>query len=96
MAQSDIIFTASLSASNVRQSGGLNIFSIGANNGIRGLSIKWVSGTVLFKGNMSINDIASGFIGLVEGFPFGFSSELAVSGFDIDVTNGVCEIALIK
>jgi hypothetical protein len=88
----DMIFTNTLTAEKVE--GGK--FSISANSGIRGLSIKWVSGTVLYKGSMSLGGLSSDWLQLTDGSPYSFSSNLAVNVFEIDVTNGVCEISAIK
>ncbi len=97
MAQSDTIFTQILTSSNVPDDGnGNHIFSITAGDGIRGLSIKWVSSTVNFKGSMSLKGLTSVWIPLVDGSPFSFSLALADCQFDIDVTNGSCEIAATK
>mgnify|MGYP001582435149 CR=1 FL=1 len=96
MSQTDTIFTATLNSTNVPLSGALNTFSITGAMGIRGLAIKWVSGTVRYKGNLAVNGIGSSYLALADGAPFSFSSNLSVDGFTIDVTNGVCEISLIK
>lgn len=81
------VFTGSLSGTS---------FSITRDLGIRGLSLRLISGTVTFIGSMKVEGLTPSARTLEDGSPFTVASAFAIDQFDIDATAGVCEITLIR
>ncbi len=71
-------------------------FTITEQLGIRGLCIRYISGTVSFTGAMLVEGLTPSSRPLVDGYPYGISSQFPIDEFTIDASAGVCEITLIR
>lgn len=71
-------------------------FTITPEMGIRGLCIKWISGTVTFLGSMPVEGLTPSSRTLEDGVPYGISSSFPMDLFSINASAGSCEITLIR
>ncbi len=72
-------------------------FTITNDIGVTSVALQLVSGTVTFKGSMSVGALGESTpLTLVSGKPYFYTSNNPIDGFIIDATLGVCDISLTQ